>query len=84
MGPNKGRVIGGVAEQQIKLDLTEGDGTWPVTMGLLDTTCGRCRLASSLCGQLLARGLASGGLACCLLGTSHFEIDTKFGAILNL
>ena len=52
-------------------DLTEGDGTGPVTMGLLDTTCSRGRLASSLGGQLLARGLASGRLTSGLLGTGH-------------
>ena len=52
-------------------DLTEGDGAGPVTMGLLDTTCSRSRLASCLCGKLLAGGLASGGLTGGLLCTGH-------------
>ena len=52
-------------------DLTESDGTGPVTMGLLDTTCGRGRLASSLGGKLLARGLPSGRLTGGLLCTGH-------------
>ena len=52
-------------------DLTEGDGAGPVTMGLLDTTCSRGRLASSLGGKLLARGLPSGRLTGGLLCTGH-------------
>merc|ERR1712082_108718 len=39
--------------------------------GLLHSSCGRGGLASSLGGQLLPGGLASGGLSCGLLGTSH-------------
>ena len=38
---------------------------------LLDTSCGGGALPCSLGGELLARGLATGGLASCLLGTSH-------------
>ena len=53
-------------------DLTESDGTGPVTVGLLDATGGGGRLARRLGGELLAGGLASGGLAGGLLGTSHF------------
>ena len=40
-------------------------------MRLLDSSGGRGRLASCLGGELLARGLASGRLAGCLLGASH-------------
>ena len=54
-------------------DLTEGDGTGPVPVGLLDTAGGGCGFASGLGGQLLPGGLASGGLTCGLLGTSHFD-----------
>ena len=54
-------------------DLTEGHGTGPVPVGLLDTAGGGCGLASGLGGQLLPGGLASGGLTGGLLGTSHFE-----------
>ena len=40
-------------------------------VGLLDSSSRWCRLASCLGGQLLAWGLATGGLAGGLLGTSH-------------
>ena len=56
----------------VTTDLTEGNGTGPVPVGLLDASCGRGGLASCLGGELLAWGLASGGLAGSLLGTSHF------------
>ena len=52
-------------------DLTESDGTGPVAMGLLDTTCSRGRLASSLGGKLLARGFPSSGFTGGLLSTGH-------------
>ena len=55
----------------VPTDLTESHGTGPVPMGFLDSSCGRSRFASSLGGELLAWGLATGGLACCLLSTSH-------------
>ena len=55
----------------VATDLTESDGTGPVTMGLLDTTGCWCTLASGLGGQLLPRGLATGRFASGLLGTSH-------------
>ena len=58
----------------VTADLTESNGTGPVPVGLLDTSCGRGGLASCLGGELLTWGLASGGLACCLLGTSHGEL----------
>ena len=38
---------------------------------LLYSSGGGCGLASSLGGQLLARGLSTCGLAGCLLGTGH-------------
>jgi len=52
-------------------DLPEGDCTGPVPVGLLDSAGGRGGLPGSLGGQLLPGGLASGGLTCGLLGTSH-------------
>ena len=42
-------------------------------MGLLDATGGGGGLASRLGGELLAGGLASGGLTGGLLGTSHVD-----------
>ena len=54
-------------------DLTEGHGTGPVPVGLLDTPGGGGGLAGSLGGKLLPGGLASGGLPGGLLGTSHCE-----------
>jgi len=55
-------------------DLTKSDGTGPVTMGLLNTTGSGSGLAGSLGRELLAGGLASGGLTGGLLGTSHFVL----------
>ena len=57
----------------VATDLTESYGTGPVPVGFLDTSCSRGGLASCLGGELLAWGLASGGLAGGLLGTSHGE-----------
>ena len=52
-------------------DLTEGDGSGLVAVRLLDSSSGGSALASGLGGELFPRGLASGGLAGGLLGTSH-------------
>jgi hypothetical protein len=57
----------------VATDLTERNGTRAVTVRLLDTTAGRGGLAGGLGRELLTRGLATGGLACGLLGTSHFK-----------
>ncbi|KAF4523131.1 hypothetical protein B566_EDAN003146, partial [Ephemera danica] len=67
---------GQLADQQLSAllvatDLSQGHGAGPVTMGLLDTSCGGCALAGSLGGELLAGSLSSGGFASGLLGTSH-------------
>jgi hypothetical protein len=48
----------------IATDLTESDGTGLVSVGLLDTAGWWRGLASSLGGELLAGGFATGGLAC--------------------
>ena len=45
----------------VAADFAEGDGSWAVTVGLLDPAGGRRALAGSLGGKLLARSLASGG-----------------------
>jgi len=44
----------------VTTDLTESDGTRLVSVGLLDTSGRRSRLAGSLGSKLLARGLATG------------------------
>lgn len=54
-------------------DLTESHGSWPVPVGLLDTSGGWCTLPGSLGGQLLPGGLASSGLTGSLLRTSHSD-----------
>ena len=58
----------------VTTDLTESNGTGPVTVGLLDATGRGGRLASGFGSQLLARGLASGGLASGLLGSCHLDV----------
>ena len=55
-------------------DLTKSDGSRSVSVGLLDTSGGRGGFAGSLGGELLARSLSSGGLACGLLGTGHSDL----------
>ena len=40
-------------------DLTEGNSSWPVPVGLLDSTGGRGRLSCSLGSKLLPWGLAT-------------------------
>ena len=47
----------------VATDLTESDGTRLITVRLLDTAGRRGGLASGLGGELLTRGLATGGLA---------------------
>ena len=55
----------------VTTDLTESNSTRAITVGLLDTSGSRGRLASSLGGKLLPGGFATSGLASGLLGTSH-------------
>jgi len=45
---------------------------------LLDAAGGGRGLAGRLGGELLARRLAAGGFACCLLGAGHFWKFEKF------
>ena len=52
-------------------DLPESHSARPVPVRLLDSSSGRGGLPGSLGGQLLPRGLPSGGLASSLLGSSH-------------
>ena len=68
-----------LADQQlgrllVTTDLTEGDGSGPVTVRLLDSAGGRCALASGLGRQLLPRCLSTGRLASGLLRTCHFSM----------
>jgi hypothetical protein len=81
------KVLGDLAHQALERQLTDeqlggllilanlaqSHGTRAVAMGLLHAAGGRCGLARSLGGKLLAGRLAPGGLACGLLGTSHGE-----------
>ena len=55
----------------VTTDFSESDGTWAVTMGLLDTSGGWGTLTSSLGSQLFTRSLSSGGLTSRLLSTGH-------------
>ena len=57
----------------VTTDLTESDGSGPVSVRLLHPTGGWGALASSLGGQLFSGGFASGRFTSGLLGTSHSE-----------
>ena len=61
-------------------DLSQGHGSGPVPMWLLDASGSRGALASSLGGQLLAGSLTSGRFTCSLLSTSHFCGNDRPGA----
>ena len=47
----------------VPTNLAKGDGSGPVSMGLLDTSGGGGGLAGSLSGELFSGGLSSSGLA---------------------
>ena len=55
----------------VATDLTKGNSSGTVTVGLLDSSCSRSGLASCLGGQLLTGSLSSSGFASGLLSTSH-------------
>ena len=55
----------------VTTDLTESDGSWSVSVRLLDTTGGWGRLTGSLGCELLTRSLSSGRFTSGLLGTGH-------------
>jgi hypothetical protein len=66
-----------LADQQLRAllvtaDLAQRHGPGPVTMGLLHAPSRRCALARRLRGELLARSLATGRFASCLLRTCHY------------
>ena len=54
----------------VSSDLTESNSSWPVPVGLLDSSGGGSRFTGSLGGQLFSGGLAFGGFASGLFGTS--------------
>jgi len=55
----------------VPTDLPQSHSARPVTMGLLDTTCGGGTLTGSLGRQLLTWSFTSSGLTSSLLCTSH-------------
>ena len=63
----------------VATNFTEGHGTRPVPVGLLDTSCRGGRLPGCLSGKLLPGSLSSGRLTGSLLGTGHLgESDVFF------
>ena len=63
----------------VTTDLTKGDSSGSVSVGLLDSSGGGGRLSGSLGGKLLAGSLSSGRLAgSLLLNKGRFEIE-KYG-----
>lgn len=57
----------------VTTDFSKSDGTWLVSVWLLDTTGRWRRLAGSLGCKLLTWGLATGGLSGGLLGSGHCD-----------
>ncbi|XP_055605175.1 uncharacterized protein LOC129753383 [Uranotaenia lowii] len=75
---------GQLADQQlggflVTTDLTQSNGSWPITMRLLDSSGGWSTLTSSLSGQLFARSFSSGGLTSGLLESSTMTGRGKGG-----
>ena len=64
-------------------DLSQGHGSGPVPVGLLDSAGGGSRLPSGLGGQLLAGRFASGGFTGGLLGSCHLGCRVRTGAPLT-
>ena len=62
----------------VSTDLTQSNSSRSVSVRLLHTASSRSALASSLCGELLARSLTSGRFTSGLLGTSHFGLQTSW------
>ncbi|EJK66750.1 hypothetical protein THAOC_12298, partial [Thalassiosira oceanica] len=67
----------------VTADLTKGDGSGSVTVGLLDSSGRRGGLASGLGGELLAGGLSSGGLAGGLLCSGHVDVGAYLDTYFN-
>ena len=61
----------------VSSDLSESDGSWPVSVGLLNSSSGWGRFSGSLGGQLLPGGLSSSGFTGSLLGTSHCDSSDR-------
>jgi hypothetical protein len=57
----------------VATDLTKSNGTWAITMGLLDSSSGWGRLAGSLSWDHLTGSLTTSGFASSLLSTGHLE-----------
>jgi len=57
----------------VTTDLTESDGSWLVSVWLLDTTGRWGLLAGGLGGKLLSWGLATSGFTGSLLSTGHCD-----------
>ena len=63
----------------VATDLAKGDGSGSVSVGLLDSSGGRCGFTGGLGSELLAGSLSSGRLAgSLLLNKGRFEIE-KYG-----
>ena len=68
----------------VSSDLSESDGSWPVSVGLLNSSSGWGRFSGSLGGQLLPGGLSSSGFTGSLLGTSHCGSSDRLMAAANV
>ena len=65
-------------------DLSEGNCSGSVAMGLLDTSSGWGRFAGSLCGQLFSGGFASGGFTGSLLSTGHVALSKDEDQMMSM
>uniref|UniRef100_H2Z6S0 Uncharacterized protein n=1 Tax=Ciona savignyi TaxID=51511 RepID=H2Z6S0_CIOSA len=56
----------------VSTNFSQSDGSWSVTMRLLDATSCWSTLACCLGGELFSWSFSTGRLSCCLLGSCHF------------
>jgi len=57
----------------VSSNLSESDGTWLISVRLLDTTGAGRRFSCCFAGELFSWGLASSGLSSGLLGSCHCD-----------
>ena len=74
---DQGAPVNTLGGAPVGADLTQGNCSRAVAMGILHTTSGRCTLTCCLSGQLLTWGLATSALTSSLLGASHDCLQKK-------
>ena len=67
----------------ITTDFSQSNSSWSVTVWLLDSSGCWGRLTGGLGGELLTRGLSTGGLTGCLLCSCHFSLFSSLDTVFR-